>query len=126
MVGRNQGAKDRFELRVGDGVAPATVAIPAETLLPQLGDANPTRTTAEAKELMEIQMAWAPVELALRLAIAKVKPSDILGLSVGDVLPIPHPQHRPLELAVGGQLMGHAAVGANGSRLACVVVGTES
>jgi flagellar motor switch protein FliM len=115
-----------FDIRVGDGVAPATVAIPAEALLPQLGDANPTRTTAEAKELMEVQMAWAPVELALRLAVAKVMPSDILNLAVGDVLPIPHPQHRPLELAVDGRLMGHAAVGANGSRLACVVVGTES
>lgn len=115
-----------FDIRVGDGVAPATVAIPAEALLPQLGDTNPTKTTAEAKELMEVQMAWAPIELALRLAVAKVRPSDILNLVVGDVLPIPHPQHRPLELAVDGRLMGHAAVGANGSRLACVVVGTES
>ena len=33
---------------------------------------------------------------------------------------------RPVDMVLGGQLMGHAAVGANGSRLACVVVGTES
>jgi flagellar motor switch protein FliM len=75
---------------------------------------------------MEAQVASAPVELALRLAIAKVMPSDVLALAIGDVLPIPHPQHRPMELAVDGRIMGHAAVGANGSRLACVVVGTEN
>jgi len=114
-----------FELRVGDGEATATVAVPAEALLPQLGDTNPTNTAAESKEFMETQVACAPVELALRLAVAKVKPSEILQLAVGDVLPIPHPQHRPMELAVDGRIMAHAAVGANGSRLACVVVSTE-
>jgi flagellar motor switch protein FliM len=54
-----------------------------------------------------------------------VKPSKILGLVVGDVLRIPHPQHRPLDVMVDGQPLARAAVGANGSRLACVVVTTE-
>jgi len=49
----------------------------------------------------------------------------VLNLAVGDILPIPHPQHRPLEVAVEGTPLARAAVGANGSRLACVVVGTD-
>jgi flagellar motor switch protein FliM len=41
------------------------------------------------------------------------------------MLRIPHPQHRPLDVMVDGQPLARAAVGANGSRLACVVVTTE-
>ena len=67
-------------------------------------------------------MAWVPVDVSVQLASARVVPSMILGLKVGDVLPIPHPQHRPLDVAVDGHPLARAAVGANGSRLACVVV----
>jgi flagellar motor switch protein FliM len=115
-----------FEIRIGEWASEATVAIPAEALLPQMGDSNPTATAAGARGLMEAQLSWAPVELALRLATTTVKPNAVLNLAVGDVLSIPHSQHKPLELAIDGQLMGHAAVGANGARLACVVVSTES
>jgi flagellar motor switch protein FliM len=87
-----------FTVRVGDTSAQATIAIPADVLLPQLGEANP----------------------------AMVTPSRILGLAVGDVLAIPHPQHRPFEIAVDGQVLARGAAGANGARLACVIVSTSS
>jgi flagellar motor switch protein FliM len=51
-----------------------------------------------------------------------VKPSRSLGLAVGDLLTIPHPQHRPLNLTVDGETLARAAVGANGARLACILV----
>ena len=114
-----------FEIRVGDRTSPATVAIPAEVLLPQLGEANPTSTTANARELVQVQVAWVPVEVSLQFASATVTPSMILNLTVGDILSIPHPQHRPLDVAVGGRTLASAAVGANGSRLAGIVVNTE-
>ena len=111
-----------FSIRVGEHTAKATVAVPAEALLPQLGESNPTSTTANAKQLIHDQLAWVPVDVSVQLASARVVPSMILGLKVGDVLPIPHPQHRPLDVAVDGHTLARAAVGANGSRLACVVV----
>lgn len=114
-----------FTVRVGENTSAATLAIPAEVLLPQLGEANPTSTVANAKELMRAQLARVPVEVALRLVPASVKPSVILNLAVGDVLPLPHPQHRPLDVTVHGHRLAHAAVGSNGPRLACVVVDTE-
>jgi flagellar motor switch protein FliM len=114
-----------FVIRVGDVTSNATLAIPAEVLLPQLGEANPTSTTGNARELVQGQLAHVPVDVSLRLAPAMVKPSVILNLAVGDVLPLPHPQSRPLDVAVGGHRLGCAAVGANGPRLACVVVNTE-
>ncbi|WP_253908518.1 flagellar motor switch protein FliM [Arthrobacter sp. H41] len=114
-----------FEIRVGERTCPATVAMPAQLLLAQLGEANPTSPGENSRELMEQQVMNVPLDLALQLAPLKVLPSRILDLAVGDVLKLPHPQHRPLELAVNGQRLGHAAMGSNGSRLACVVVTTE-
>ena len=114
-----------FSVRVGDSTTTSTVAIPAEAILPQLGEANPTSTTANAKELVAAQLGWAPVKISLRLSPATVSPSRILDLVVGDVLHIPHPKHRPLDVVVEGHPLALAAVGANGSRLACVIVTTE-
>ncbi|BBE21625.1 flagellar motor switch protein FliM [Arthrobacter sp. MN05-02] len=114
-----------FEIRVGERSCPATVAIPAQLLLAQLGDANPTATGEDARELIEQQVTHVPVDVAVQLAALPVLPSRILDLAVGDVLKLPHPQHRPFELAVNGQRLGEAALGQNGSRLACVVVTTE-
>ena len=111
-----------FSIRVGEHTTQATVALPAEAMLPQLGESNPTSTTANANELIHAQLAWVPVDVSVQLASARVIPSMILDLAVGDVLPLPHPQHRPLDVAVDGHPLARAAVGANGSRLACVVV----
>lgn len=114
-----------FAIRVGDNVTPATVAIPADIVLPQLGEANPTSAVANARQLVRDQVAQVPVDISLQLTPAKIRPSAILELALGDILPIPHAQDRPLVLAVDGQPFGRAAVGSNGSRLACVVVSTE-
>ena len=113
-----------FTVRVGDTTSTATLAIPAEVLLPQLGEANPTSPAADAKDLIAAQLGGVPVDLALRLTPAQVTPAKILGLAVGDVLSIPHPEHRPFEIAVDGQVLARGAVGANGARLACVIVST--
>lgn len=114
-----------FDVRVGEASSPATLALPAEILLPQLGETNPTSTTANARELIDSQLAAVPVEVALQFLPAQVLPSAVLGLSVGDLLPLPHPEHRPLDVTVDGQTVGRAAVGANGSRLAGIIVTTE-
>jgi flagellar motor switch protein FliM len=114
-----------FVIRVGDTSTTATVAIPAEVLLPQLGEANPTTTVSNARDLVTAQLGGVPVEVALRLTPARVTPAGILGLAVGDVLPIPHPAHRPFELAVDGKVLARGAAGANGARLAVVVVSTS-
>lgn len=114
-----------FDIKVGESIAVATLAVPSEVLLPQLGDANPTSAVADAPRSMRAQIVSAPVSVSLRLEPAMVRPSAVLGLAVGDILPIPHPQHRPLEVAVEGTHFAHAALGSHGSRLACVVVATD-
>ncbi|PJJ73278.1 flagellar motor switch protein FliM [Diaminobutyricimonas aerilata] len=114
----------QFVVQVGDRSTAATVALPADSVLPQLGmTPDATQATDPARALRD-QLAAAPVDVALQLDATAVSPAAILGLRVGDVLPLAHPQHRPLNIAVDGRTVAHAAVGANGARLACVVVDT--
>ena len=76
-------------------------------------------------ELIRNQVHSVPVEVALRLKPAPISPRAVLDLAVGDLIPLPHPQHKPLDIAVSDHIIGSAAVGAKGSRLACVVVDTQ-
>jgi flagellar motor switch protein FliM len=114
-----------FEVRVGDSSSPATVALPLGAVLPRLGNANAVERIADAPERLREHLDWAPVEVALRLAPLTVTPRTILDLAVGDVLSLPHAQHRPFEVSVHGTSIARAAAGAVGSRLAGVIVDTE-
>ncbi|KNC20438.1 surface presentation of antigens (SPOA) protein [Arthrobacter sp. RIT-PI-e] len=114
-----------FVIRVGERSSAATIAIPAQLLLPQLGDTNPMTSGQDARARMESQVVHVPVEVAVQLAPVPVLPAEILDLAVGDVLKVPHSQHRPFDLTIDGKRFGEAALGQNGSRLACVVVTTE-
>jgi flagellar motor switch protein FliM len=113
----------RFMVAMGDAIAPTTIAIPLDALRDPDGPAN-TRSTAGA-DRTKVQVAGVPVSMSLQLLPATVGPSDILGLAEGDLIRLPHPQHRPLNVTVDGVPVAGAAVGANGSRLACVIVSLE-
>ncbi|MGL3805122.1 flagellar motor switch protein FliM [Paeniglutamicibacter sp. R2-26] len=114
-----------LRVRVGERSTLASIAVPAELILPQLGETNPTGPTENAGELLAASMAGIPVDVALALGTAAVTPGTILGLAVGDVLPLPHPTHRPFELSVEGRRLGTAAAGTRSGRIAAVVVSTE-
>ena len=86
-----------FEIRVGERSAAGTVAIPAEVLLPQLGESNPPSTRPTPATARRASSRSVPVDVALQLTPATVPPSAVLDLAVGDLLPLPHPQHRPLD-----------------------------
>lgn len=114
-----------FTVQSGEQTAPATLAIPADAILRRLGDANPVINAADARALVQLQLSRVPVEIALQIPSVAVTPATILGLTVGDVIPLGHAKHKPLDLAVGGQQLATAAVGANGSRMAFVVIETQ-
>ena len=114
-----------FTVQVGEKTAPATLAIPAESVLRQLGEANPVSSPANARDLIESQLADVAVTVSLQVKAAPVTPNTIIGLAIGDLLALPHPSHKPLIVAVEGRSFARAALGANGSRLACVIVETQ-
>ncbi len=114
-----------FDIEVGDRTTSATLALPAEALLPQVGSFEPQQSVAEGQVNLRAHLAAAPVEVALAFDPTPVNPRVVLGLAEGDLIRLVHPQHRPLTLTVAGQPVARAAVGANGSRLACVIVDSQ-
>ena len=114
-----------LQLCIGERCTTATVALPADLLLAQLGESNPRSRVEDAPALLLEALAGVPVELALALEPTSVRPGMILDLAIGDVLPLMHQVHRPLELSVDGRRLGTAAAGTRNGRISAVVVSTE-
>lgn len=112
-----------FSMRLAGRTVPTSIMLPGSIL-----SGFTSRTTdaerATVPGLVRRQVEESPVELSLRLASRPVLPREVLGLSVGDVLSLPHAADRPLVLVVGEQPIATAAVGTAGARLACVVTAT--
>jgi flagellar motor switch protein FliM len=112
----------RFSVQVGDAVSPAVLAFPIDSLAPR----ESRMDTAEGDHARLVsQLETAAVTIALQLEPATVGPADILNLSEGDLLRLPHPQYRPLNVTVDGVPIARAAAGQSGTRLACVIVNIE-
>lgn len=114
-----------FTIAVGENRADATLAFPADVLLHKLGAVNPTDTAGNARSLIEGQIGRVPVHVSLQLAEVAVKPSTILNLAVGDMLPVPHQKSKPFDVTVRGHRIATAVPGTNGSRIAAIIVSTE-
>lgn len=113
-----------FTVTVADRTDAATVVIPADAVLPGLIGVQPTTPPSQAAALMRAQLSAVPVDVALELTPMRVTASSVIGLAVGDIVPLPHPSHKPLNVAVDGRAIARASVGTTGSRIACVVVDT--
>lgn len=122
-----------FQMRVGEREDLATVMFPAELLLGAVRQADGTngrssedqRAHEAALADLEAAVEEVPVEVAVRFAPLVVRPRDVVGLAVGDVVPLSHPSSQPLDVVVDGVVLARAAAGNNGSRLACMVVTVE-
>ena len=122
-----------FSVRLGEVEDTATIMLPADVVLAGLRERETTerRTASEvaAHEDARNQMAAAggnvPVEVAVRFGPITIRPSDVIGLAVGDVLHLGHPTTRPLEVVVDDVVLAQAAAGTQGTQLACVVVTYE-
>lgn len=115
-----------FTVQVGEAACEATVAFPSETLLGQLGAANPVASTENARELVLARLAGTPVTVGLRHIPVPVRPAKVLSLAVGDVIKLPHPEGRPLDLTVEGQPFGTAVAVHVGPRTAAKIISKEN
>ena len=114
----------RLSMRLGGRTIPASVMLPADVIIDAFSTRDSGTTPAATADLMRRQVESAPIDVALRLAAHTVRPADVLGLSVGDVISLPHSADRPLDLVIDGCAVATAAVGTSGARLACVVTAT--
>ena len=122
-----------FVVRVGEVEDTATIMLPADVLLAGLRERETTerRTPGEvaayedARDRLAAAVGNVPVPVAVRFGPITIRPSDVVGLSVGDVLHLGHPTTRPLEVVVDDVVLAQAAAGTQGTQLACVVVTSE-
>lgn len=106
--------------------APLALVFPASALVSRdAAEAAPAPSALPPADLLRAQLVDVPVQVSLRMRPASVTPGTVLSLAVGDVIPMPHPLTRPLDLAVEGEFVAHAAIGTQGAALACVVVDLE-
>jgi flagellar motor switch protein FliM len=113
--------------------APCTLMLPAEGIVEALRSSiEHDETSADERELAEYQRAElsrtiqeVPVNVTVRLRQVNVTPREVIGLQVGDTLPLHQSSAEPLEVVVGDKILAHAAVGTSGSRLAGLIVDTK-
>lgn len=112
----------QLTMRLSGRSVPTSVMLPA-SILSAFASTAPADRSANP-ELVRRQVEETPIEVSLRLSPRTMLPREVLGLAVGDIVPLPHAADRPLLLLVGDQPIATAAVGTAGARLACVVTTT--
>jgi flagellar motor switch protein FliM len=119
-----------FDLRIGPHESVATLCLPFGGLFPLLEAALGHGVTSErehrarvvARRALETGLETVPVDVAVRFRPARVTPRTLVGLQPGDVLPLKHHVAAPLTVSAADVTFAHAVAGAQGRRLACLVV----
>ncbi|BEP14254.1 flagellar motor switch protein FliM [Acidothermaceae bacterium B102] len=81
-------------------------------------DEGPRDTQAVAERLLDVY-----AEASIRFLPTRLTSAEILGLTPGDVVRLPHPEGAPLQLAVGGLPLMHVSITQRGKRVVCTVIG---
>jgi flagellar motor switch protein FliM len=122
-----------FDLRVDERAHRMTVCLPFSGLLPHLASAaapapasdRERAKRAQAAELLQAQFAQVPLEVAVRFRSTRLSPDALTELVPGDVVRLAHPSAAPLDVTVDDTVFAHATAGAQGLRLAALIVGTR-
>ena len=118
-----------YEIKIEGVVGTASLCIPFSSLQPflealsanslygNLSNAN------RADNLARIQshIGATPVSVSAQFRPVEVLARHIVGLKVGDVLPLSHPLDEPLTLIVGSTPTHHARIGRRNRRMAVLV-----
>jgi flagellar motor switch protein FliM len=119
-----------FDVRIGGKEAPATLCLPFTALQPVLEQVTGHALFADRKgndpqesaRAMTAGLSGVPVDVAVRFEPVTLTSSEILHLSVGDVLPLRHPVSTPLSVCAADSTCASAVPGSKGRRLAFMIV----
>lgn len=119
-----------FEMRIGDKRGTASICVPFTTLAPVLETlASQTLFQDQRGEdpvqwqaKLETALYQAPVELKVRFDSVALTSSEIVGLQVGDIVPLGHSIDKPVSVIVDGVKCYDGVTGRRGKRLACLIV----
>lgn len=123
----------RLDMQIGSVETQLSVMLLAEPMLAALRaaddmggrSAEEQREHVAAIEALTHRLEEVPLPLSVRFRGRSMGAKEISQLEVGSVIALGHPSDRPLEVVVGDVTMAHAAIGVNGTRVACLVVSTE-
>lgn len=124
----------RFVLRMGEVEHPVSVCLTFAGLLPFLSAADGSDVVSERERLEREQsshrlaagMQAVPVDVAIRFRSTTADPLELSGLQVGDVVKLRHPAAAPLDVVAADVVFAHASPGAQGPRLAALVVASPT
>lgn len=119
-----------FDMHVGPDESVATLCLPFAGLFPLLEAALGHGVTSErerlarvtARHALEAGLQAVPLDVSVRFQPTSVTPRTLVGLTVGDVLPLQHQVACPLTVTAADVIFARAVPGAQGRRLACLVV----
>ncbi len=119
-----------FEMRIGAQECLATIALPFNAVHSRLEAVTGQIVTSErerrareaAAEAVARRIGDVHVDVAVEFNGTPVRPSELLSLEVGDVLPLNHKTSAPLSVTAADVTFAHAVPGSQGKRLACLVV----
>lgn len=122
-----------FDLRIDDRPHRMTVCLPFSGLLPHLATAAAPAPASErerakrahAAELLRDRFETVPLDVAVRFRPTRLGPGALSTLRPGDVISLNHPASAPLDVTVDDITFAHATAGAQGQRLAALIVGTR-
>jgi flagellar motor switch protein FliM len=121
-----------FDLRINERSSRMTICLPFSGLQPHLARAAAPAPVSEreraqrarAAELVQQRFEQVPMTVSVQFRPTRLDPDTLGGLAVGDVLRLSHPASAPLDVTVDDTTFAHATAGAQGPRLAALIVGT--
>ncbi len=119
-----------FDLRVDERAHRMTICLPFSGLLPHLTSAaaplpasdRERAKRAQAAEMLKERFSTVPMDVAVRFRPTQLGPDALSALQLGDVLRLSHPASAPLDVTVDDTTFAHATAGAQGQRLAALIV----
>lgn len=123
-----------FEIRIGEKRGSATICIPQNMLQPVLEAISSQQLFSDRAQLHTEQwmrtlaaaVERVPVDVAVVFDSVSLTSSDVVGLRVGDIVPLEHSIDEPLTVEVDGIPCYHAVTGRRSKRLACLIVGNHT
>jgi flagellar motor switch protein FliM len=122
-----------FETRIGEKRGTSSICIPYATMQPvlehlasqSLFHGGAAQDLMDWNRLLEHALNDVPVDISVSFDHVALTSADIVGLRVGDVVPLNHPVTKPVTVSIDGVECYDAVTGRRGKRLACLIVGTH-
>ena len=116
-----------LDIVIGDGRIRSAMqlAFPLTTLRPLMASLvhlSDGRGSDVQKDVIVERLQDVAVDVAVRFSPTLLSSGELLGLAVGDVIHLHHPQDRPLEVALEGVPYLAARMAQRGRRVACTVL----